>query len=264
MDRLTILAVDIGNSRVKAGLFDHDELIARSSEQSIRLTYAGEWEEFWDRLFVGAQHAVPLPNEVDQIAYSCVIPAVEATFLAWVGRQFQSIPMTKVSAANYPYKIDYSTPETLGPDRLADALGGFKRCGGALIVVDFGTAVTLNVVDSSGTFLGGAIAPGATLMAKALSRGTAQLPSISVDYPPSPLGKSTMESIASAATYGLVDLVDGLIERYSAILPIPARVIATGGNGEKFSDKSRKIDEFIPNLTLEGIAEFARIGTERR
>ncbi len=248
---MKILAIDIGNSRTKVGIFDDEDLLFSVSEATAQLLMPTGWNQFSLQISTGA-------GGFDWIAWSCVVPAAKPLLEAWLERQYRGIPVTKVCADNYPYGIDYSTPETLGSDRLADALGGFDRFGGPLIIVDFGTAVTLNIVNEEGVFLGGVIAPGSDLMMKTLAGGTGQLPEITVDFPPSPIGKSTAESIASGVTYGLVELVDGLIERVEASLCLPIPAIATGGNGRIFAELSKNIIDYHAHLTLEGIAEFAR------
>jgi len=256
---MKILAIDVGNTNTKFGVFSGLDLVHSDFAPTSRMLEASGWESIWNRVTKNADPAL----EISRIAYSIVVSELRSLLENWLSRHFPEIPVTSVCAGSYPFRIEYLTPETLGPDRLADALGGFRRYGGPLIVVDFGTAVTMNVIDLAGNFLGGIIAPGSRLMARALADGTSQLPTIHPEFPASPIGRSTQESIASAVTYGLVELVDGMIERISKELGTPIPAVATGGNGKVITELSKHITDYNPYLTLEGIVEFAR-GAEGR
>jgi len=250
---MDVLAFDIGNTRLKSGWYSDGTITASFSISQFDLkTGSG-----WDNLTLRLSQIVPDMMSPGFIGCASVVPEVTKTFLDWKSKVFPDWRLTSVSAGTYPYKIDYLPASSVGADRLADALAGFMQFGGPIVVVDFGTATTLNVVDKAGTFLGGVIAPGARLMAKALEHGTSQLPPVEIVFPREVIGRSTKEAIEAAITFGQIEMIDGLIDRIVKSLGAPVRAIATGGRGELFSTMSRNISIYRPTLTLEGVAMHA-------
>lgn len=155
-------------------------------------------------------------------------------------------------------------PEALGTDRLVDAVAAYQRAGGAVVVVDFGTATTFNVVDGGGAFLGGAIAPGLGTVTRALVDQASALPAVELTAPPRAIGQDTIPAIQSGLVYGYVGLVEGLLERIRAELDEPARVFATGGLGGVIAPLTHAIDQYDPWLTLAGIVEVYRLNRRER
>ncbi|MDQ4129561.1 MAG: type III pantothenate kinase, partial [Actinomycetota bacterium] len=143
-------------------------------------------------------------------------------------------------------------PKEVGADRIVNALAGFSKYGGPVIVVDFGTATTFDVVSENGEYLGGAIAPGIQLAARALFEQTARLPVVELVPPRSVVGKNTVESVQSGLVYGYAAMVDGMVERIAKELGTPT-VVATGGLAATVIGECRTVDHHEPWLTLEGL-----------
>jgi type III pantothenate kinase len=150
--------------------------------------------------------------------------------------------------------IDYPKPHTIGPDRLANAVAGYQRFGSPVVIIDFGTAVTFDVVDRAGNFIGGIIAPGVGAMTDYLHEKTALLPRIRIREIRSPIGKSTEEAILAGAVYGYRGLIRQLIFDLKQALHLERlQVVATGGDGHLLASKVSEICAVDPLLTLEGL-----------
>ncbi|MCK6440269.1 MAG: type III pantothenate kinase, partial [Planctomycetes bacterium] len=144
-------------------------------------------------------------------------------------------------------------PEQVGMDRLVNALAAFRRAKGAAIVLDFGTALTFDVVDNRGDYLGGVITPGIGLAMRALSDNTALLPLVKPQGKPDPIGRDTESAINSGVYYGYIGLARNIIQELSANFPARPKIYVTGGDGEYLASGIGMVDEVVPALTLEGI-----------
>lgn len=235
------LVADIGNTRCKLGAFEAGRLVAKSAAART----PADWDAFVEGL------AVP-PTRV---AVSSVNPGAKAPFVEWVRARLGLEPRVLGVDLAVRLPLDVEAPDKVGTDRLANALWAARRNPGrAVVVVDFGTAISMAVVDSKGTFRGGAIAPGVSTQARALSEHTAQLPLVAVGRAPVAIGRSTAACIEAGIFYGAVGLVDAIAERMDAILGEKALVVATGGDAELVASGSRRIERVVPDLTLEGVA----------
>jgi type III pantothenate kinase len=144
-------------------------------------------------------------------------------------------------------------PREVGADRIADAVAGFDRARGGVIVVDFGTSTNFDVVTPKGEYLGGVLAPGLQISADALFARAAKLPRVEIARPPKVLGRNTVHAMQSGIVYGYVGLVDGLVERLLTELGFPAAVIATGGLAPLIAPLSKTIVDVDDHLTLTGL-----------
>ncbi|MCB1155441.1 type III pantothenate kinase, partial [bacterium] len=149
--------------------------------------------------------------------------------------------------------ILYDNPKEVGADRIVNAVAAFARHKKAMVIVDFGTATTFDVISAKGEYLGGAIAPGVNISLDALFRMTSKLPRIEFVNPGSAIGKTTVHSMQAGVFYGYVGLVDALIERIKNELPTPSTAIATGGLATLITGESKQIDHVEDDLTLEGL-----------
>jgi type III pantothenate kinase len=150
-------------------------------------------------------------------------------------------------------RLSYENPEQLGPDRLVNAFAAWKLYGPAAMVVDLGTAITVDVVGPDATYLGGAIAVGVGTAAEALHTMTARLPLIVPKEPPRAVGTSTVESLCSGVFWGAVGIVEGLVERLTAEARFSGTVVATGGWSEIVGPRCRVVDTVDRWLTLKGL-----------
>jgi type III pantothenate kinase len=187
----------------------------------------------------------------DAVVLSSVVPArarlLEASLRG--ERPFHSIS----HQSNLPITIDYPSPEQIGADRLANAVAAHAAVGAPCIVIDFGTAVTFDVIGAPGCYLGGAIAPGVASMTHNLSKRTALLPKITLEEPRSAIGKSTVEAMQAGAMLGYRGMIREIVHAICLELPETPTVIATGGDGELISRGLPEISRVLPALTLDGI-----------
>lgn len=150
------------------------------------------------------------------------------------------------------------SPAEVGADRLVNAVGAHERFGGPLIVIDFGTATTFDVIDDAGNYVGGAIAPGVNLSLEALHMAAAQLPRVAVRRPDAVIGKRTVPAMLSGVYWGYVGLIEGLVRRIEDEFGRTMRVVATGGLAPLFAEGCPAIDALDPEMTQRGLASIHR------
>jgi len=201
-----------------------------------------------------------------RVAYASVVPGVERAFRAAMRRLTGHEPYSVGPQSPLGFRVRYRPLSSLGRDRLAAAAGAVEVAGTPVIVVDFGTAITVDAVSRGGIFLGGAIAPGPGLSARALARGTARLPVSRLTAPRTAIGESTKEGLSSGIVMGLAALADGLIIRMKKEMggkPVP--VLATGGAAKLIAPFSGTMRRVVPGLVLRGIRAVAeRAAGEKR
>jgi type III pantothenate kinase len=240
------LVADIGNTHCHLAAFSGETIVARAAVRGGRSV--GEMQVEWDAF------AASLKGPVARAALASVNPKVKIPFAKWLRERLsvQALVLGENLRPDIPVSVD--APEEVGADRLVNALWAARRHKGrAVIVVDFGTAVSFDVVSSAGAFVGGAIAPGVGTQARALSERTALLPHITVTRTPAPIGRDTVSCIDSGIFWGTVGLVDLLSEKIELALGEKALVIATGGDAPLIASGSRRIAQVVPDMTLEGV-----------
>ena len=235
-----LLAIDIGNSFTKFGVFENDTLRCRLDIPTISHQTA---DEIYDSK-IQSVHAVII---------SSVVPELRDAYLELSEKYYRLEPIFVDASFDFNLKINYLPPENLGVDRLVAAFAAVETCGEPCIVCDFGTATTIDVVSSKSEYLGGIIAPGMNAMSEALFTKTSQLPKIEIKKPESVIGNSTIKSIESGIYFGYVGLVDGIIERMCGELGEVPKVVATGGFAKLIAESSGKVDVVEENLMLEGL-----------
>ena len=189
-----------------------------------------------------------------------VVPMVTGTIATAVQRCFGAEPFVVGPGADTGIAVRYDDPREVGADRIANAVGGFAKYGGPLIVVDFGTATTFDAIAADGTYLGGAIAPGLRISIEALSQRAARLPRIDLVRPLSAIGTNTAASMQSGIIFGYAGLVEALVARISREIGGSPRVVATGGLAELIVRETGAVPLVDQHLTLEGL----RLLWERR
>ncbi|MCX8037104.1 MAG: type III pantothenate kinase [Candidatus Sumerlaeia bacterium] len=252
-----ILTIDIGNTHTNLALFDGDAPRNEWTFATVLHRTADEYLVLLDHLLDKA--AIERSTLAGAVVAS-VVPPLTATWqtlaAALVGRQ-----NVLVMGAETPTGIEnrYQSPHDVGADRLANAVAAKKVLGCPVIVVDFGTATTLDVVSCEGAYLGGAILPGPEMMSESLYRKTARLPRVAIEAPKRVIGNSTDASMRAGIFFGTIGAIDSLIERIFAELGGPCPVIATGGAARPFAEASRHIGHHDPLLTLRGLNEIWKI-----
>lgn len=245
-----IMAVDIGNTNIECGLFDGERLVA-SWRLSSTMPFTGD--ECWQSTLFFCREAEINPHKLDAVVIASVVPSHTRSFVMMTEKWLHIKPLI-ISVDACPFiQILYDNPEQVGADRLCNVAAGFHHYGGPLIVVDFGTAVTFDVISTEGAYLGGIIIPGPQTMATGLHSRTSQLPKVSLKFPSDIIGVTTEHGIRSGITWGIVDMIDGLIERINDQLGEATQVVATGGYAQTYASHSHHFTKVHPDLVLEGI-----------
>ena len=252
-----LLAIDAGNTNVVFAIYEGRTLKAR-------------WRIATDARRTGDEYAVWLmqllsirgvkPKQIEQIIISTVVPRALHNLEVLAKHYFNLEPLIAgEGAASYHIDIDVPDPRSLGADRAVNAVAGHAKYSGDLIIVDFGTATTLDAIDFNGAYKGGLIAPGLNLSLDALVGNTAKLPRIAIEVPKSTsvIGTNTEDQMLIGVFWGYVAMMEGLIARMRAEIGRPAKVIATGGLAVLFDEASEIFDAVDSDLTLDGLAILA-------
>ena len=247
---MMLIAFDIGNTTVAAGLFDGKALVQTWRFHSDRDKTADEYGLLLRNLLDVSGRD---PASVREAIISSVVPPLTPIFLSLCAALFRSKPLVVGPGLRTGMPILYEAPLEVGADRIVAAVAAYEKIGGACIVVDFGTATTFDAVSGKGEYLGGAIAPGVQISAEALYLKTAKLPRIEVRKPARAIGKTTVASMQSGLYHGYVGLTLNIIREIRGEMGVDAEVVATGGFGEMMSAEIPEIRYFEPNLVLEGL-----------
>ena len=252
-----LLAVDIGNTNITAGLFLEDELITTWRMAANR---SATWDEYGLRLIHLLERDGPTPGDITCAAMASVVPPLNPILSRAVERYLKVELKELTSDLRSLPAVRYDNPSALGTDRLVNALAGWEIYGRPqnrpVIVVDFGTATKLECVSADGEYLGGCIAPGIGIATEALTRRTALLQRVELQRPRSVIGRNVVASMQSGILFGFAGQADGLVRRLAReIAPSgpPPVVVATGGLADLVAPESRTIELVDPHLTLQGI-----------
>ena len=249
-----LLVVDAGNTNVVFAVREGD-------------TWRGVWRIRTDAQRTSDEYAVWLLSLLSQVGLKrgeiaaavigTVVPAALYHLRHLCREWFGIEPLVARARLDWGFEIRVDNPDEVGADRLLNALAGHRRFGGPLIVVDFGTATTFDVVDQDGGYLGGVIAPGVNLSIEALHHAAARLPRIGIGRPQAVIGRSTVPAMQSGIYWGYVGLIEGLIGRIKAEFGRPMKVVATGGLAPLFAEGTLMIGQIEPDLTLDGLRMLA-------
>jgi type III pantothenate kinase len=244
-----LLVVDVGNTQTHLGTYDGAELIEHWRFATVRESTA-------DELGAALRNLLALRGlafgDIDASIVSSTVPQLRPEWTA-MARRYLGHDMSLVGPGlKTGMPIRYDNPREIGPDRLVNAVAGYERVGGACVIVDFGTAVTHDVVSADGEYLGGVIFPGVEISLEALSERAAALPKIDLTPPRALIGKSTVDAIRAGVLYGFAGMVDGIVARLHAELG-EFRTLATGGLAGAVVPFCSSIDEVDDLLTLKGL-----------
>jgi type III pantothenate kinase len=245
-----LLAVDVGNTNVKLGVYDDRRLVASWRLTTRREQTADEYGVFTHTML--RSHGLEPPHVTD-VAISSTVPAVQRTMEEMARRYFGASPFVVDPGVNVELAMRVDYPREVGPDRVVKVVGAVALYGPPLIIIDFGTATTFECVSPQGEFIGGAIAPGIATAAEALTARAARLFRVDLIRPPHSIGRNTVTNIQSGIVYGYAGLVDGLVDRMRSEMGGAPRVVATGGLVGLMEGLARTIDVVNPHLTLEGL-----------
>ena len=245
-----LLAIDVGNTNIVYGLFDGERLVHKFRVESARGRTADEYAVALRSLL--DMHGID-PGSVDAAIIACVVPSLTEPMVRLVRSAFGRDALLVGPGIRSGMAILIENPREVGADRIADAVAGFDRAKGGVVVVDFGTSTNFDVVTPKGEYLGGVLAPGLQISADALFTRAAKLPRVEIAKPPKVVGRNTVHAMQSGIVYGYVGLVDGLVDRILAELGYPCAVIATGGLASLIAPLSRTITAVDDELTLIGL-----------
>jgi type III pantothenate kinase len=249
-----LLAIDVGNTNIVLGVFDGDTLVRSWRLHTVRERTSDELGMLVHALF---DHDRIDRSRMDGIVLGSVVPPLTTTTRTMVERYFGATPLTVDPGIDTGMPILYDNPSEVGADRIVNAIAAYEqwgRQGGRpLIIVDFGTATTLDAVTPTGEYLGGAICPGVQISADALFQRAARLPRIDVRKPAQVVGRTTVGAMESGLFYGYVGMVEGLVRRMGDELGGSALCVATGGLAEVIAPETALIHHVDPDLTLKGL-----------
>lgn len=251
-----LLAIDCGNTNIVFAVFDGEQVKGEWRSSTAADRTADEYG-VWLTLLLGT--AGLKPADISAAIVASVVPANVFTLKTLCRRYFGCEPLVVGEPeVKLGLKVLLDRPEEVGADRLVNAVAAHARYKGPLIVIDFGTATTFDVVAENGDYLGGAIAPGINLSLEALHMAAAKLPRIAVGRPRSVVGKSTVPAMQSGVYWGYVGLIEGLVRRISEEIGTTATVVATGGLAPLFMEATDVIHHLDQDLTLRGLLEIHR------
>lgn len=250
---MTLLAADIGNSHTSLGVLDGDEVVAHWRVATDERRTADEWAVLVRGLLGEADHR----DDLDGIAVCSTVPAVLHEWREMLSTHFGDVRAVVVEPGvrtGVPVLMD--NPREVGSDRIINALAALHLFGGPAIVVDFGTAITYDVLNPQGQYVGGAIAPGIEISLEALGRRGAQLRKVELIRPRQAIARNTVEALQSGMVFGVAAQVDGLVARMVDELGVPrdeVRVVATGHLAPLLLDEVECFTDHEPWLTLLGL-----------
>lgn len=253
-----LLTFDIGNTNIKIGVYEGERLVSHWRVRTERLKLADEYAVLIRNLLLMADLDI---RAIKGCAISCVVPPLTSQFrdLSRTYLGVEPVVLGPEIETGLRYMID--TPKELGADRIANSLAAYRKHGGPVIAIAFGTATAFDVINEGGDYIGGAIAPGIGISADALFRLAAKLYQIELARPPTVIGKNTVHYMQSGLIIGYAGLVEGLIRRMNAELGATCTVVATGGLAEVIAGETDAIDVVEPYLTLEGLRMIYEMNT---
>ncbi len=255
-----LLAIDVGNTTINLGVFDGDTLIF-----TWRLTTGIDrsTDEYGSLLFTLLQREGLSASRIRGAALCSVVPPLALVFRGVCQDYLGVSPLVVEPGIKTGVRICMDNPREVGPDRIVNAVAAHHLYGKPVIVIDFGTATTFDVVSTEGDYLGGAIAPGIGIATEALFTRTAMLPRIELSHPKQAIGRNTVSAMQSGIIFGYSGLVEYIIKRVRMELGCEARVVATGGYVHLVADDIESIEVINADLSLVGlrlIYEMNKIG----
>jgi type III pantothenate kinase len=245
-----LLAIDAGNTNIVFAICEDDKVRAQWRATTNTARTADEYAVWLAELLALEKLTFA---DVNQAIIATVVPAALFDLRSFCRRYLKCDPLVVGDGVNLGIGVKVDRPDAVGADRLVNAVAAHERYQGALIVVDFGTATTFDVVGANGDYEGGVIAPGVNLSVEALHRAAAMLPRVAVQRTPNVIGKDTVPAMQSGIYWGYVALIEGLVARIKTEYGKPMTVIATGGLASLFHKQIDAIEHYDPDLTIRGL-----------
>jgi type III pantothenate kinase len=257
-----LLAIDAGNTNIVFAVYDGDQVKAqfRASTKDTRTA---------DEYYVWLAQLMQLegldPKDITAAIIACVVPQALFNLRRLCAKYFKQTPLVVgESDVDVGILINTDRPSAVGADRIVNALAAHRDYGGDLIVIDFGTATTFDIVGARGSYEGGIIAPGVNLSMEALHLAAAQLPRVAIERPQAVIGKDTVPAMQSGVYWGYLGLIEGLVTRIKAEYGKPMKVIATGGLANLFRQNTLMIEALDGDLTIRGLLYIYELNMAQR
>jgi type III pantothenate kinase len=245
-----LLAVDIGNTNITIGVFDGSKMKATWRVATGVHRMPDEYASLILHLF---EHEGIATSKITDAILCSVVPPVAGVFEEMCRRYLKVSPILVEAGVKTGVRISMDNPREVGADRIVNAVAAHQLYGGAVIVIDLGTATTFDAVSEEGDYLGGAIAPGIAIATEALFARTAVLPRVELTHPKRAIGRNTVAAMQSGIVFGYAGLIEGIVTRIKQELGGKAKVVATGGYAELLARETPTIDEVNPDLTIIGL-----------
>ena len=254
-----LLAIDCGNTNTVFSIWDVIKFI---SNWRIATSHKRTADQYYVWLTT-LMELNKIKNEIDEMVISSTVPRVVLNLRVLSDKYFGTRPLVVGRAdCRLPISVRVDNGTAVGPDRLVNTVSGFDLFGGDLIIVDFGTATTFDVVDADGAYIGGSIAPGVNLSLEALHQAAAALPHVDITIPQFAIGTNTVACMQSGIFWGYVGLVREICDRIKAEHLRPMKIISTGGLAPLFQQSVKLFDAFEDELTMHGLTVIHKFNKE--
>jgi len=255
-----LLTIDCGNTNIVFALYEDDKRRAMWRHAS---DYRRTADEYGVWLLQLMKHARLVPEDVSSAIVATVVPDTLFSLKELCLNYFEVTPLIVGERdVKLGLKVQVDSPESVGADRLVNAVAAYETYGGPLIILDFGTATTFDVINNEGDYIGGVIAPGVNLSIEALHQAAAMLPRVSVEPPPTIIGTRTSTAMQSGIYWGYVGLIEGIVTRLCKEFGEDLPVIATGGLAPLFESATEAINDVDGDLTLRGLLKVHGLNTK--
>jgi pantothenate kinase type III len=256
-----LLAVDIGNTNIVLGLYERDVLVQTFRVATVRSRTEDEYAVLLLQLLSLRELSA---RAVTAAIIASVVPQLTDVMVSAIRQAVGREPLIVGPGLKTGVSVLYDNPHDVGADRIVNAVAAYTRFEAAVIVVDFGTATTFDCISPKGEYLGGVIVPGVKVSLDGLLQSAAKLRPVELTAPPRVLGRNTTHALQSGVIHGYASMVDGLVERLVAELGYACRVVATGGLATLIGKHAKRIEEFDPDLTLNGLRILYERNTKAR
>ena len=246
-----LLVIDIGNTNITIGAFDDKELLGN---WRMNTKLARSSDEYGIFLCEMIKYRGLKVEDFDSVVFSSVVPKINYSYLSAIRKYITDNILIVGPGIRTGINLAVENPKEIGADRIVDAVAAYEIYGGPIIVVDFGTASTYDLISEDGSFLAAVTAPGIKLVANALGKGTAKLPIIELKKPESILARETISSIQAGIVYGHIGQTEYIIKKIKEESGLEhCKVVATGGLGKMIVDETDEIECYDPMLTMKGL-----------
>lgn len=246
-----LLVIDVGNTNITFGVFEQEQLVTtfRMTTKLMRTS-----DEYGIDLRNMLMHNQVVPEDIEDVIVASVVPNVNHSLQSAVIKYLNRQAIIVESGIKTGIRVVTENPKQIGADRIVDGAAAYELYGGPVLVIDFGTATTYDLIDETGAFISGVTAPGIRTSAKALWEEAAKLPEIEIRKPDSILAKETISSMQAGLVYGQIGQTEYIIHQTKAETGLKdLKVVATGGLGKIIANETKAIDIYDPTLTLQGL-----------